>query len=138
MTMTALFRTPTRRMRQTVPQPAPEIRDKPTKGRVVAAYMVETGCTKPEAKQLFAILSSAVEQMRNNGYYMYHFNDDELKLHGVLEIVMPDDITARPGSAHALTEAHLLEGDELGLMHTRDHSREVEYCAVELRMHKGA
>lgn len=101
------------------------------------AIMAEAGCSKSKAKQLVNFLTKMVTHGRKYEYCPYHLNIRQLHpltgVHAVLDVIMPDDTVATPGSAHDRLNRELLDParGELAFVHSKAFGI-VEDCTVTL------
>lgn len=112
------------------PSPIPT---KPRRRAVITQIRKETGISQKKANIWLNWLLDMVSDMRSAGETTHYLSVEEMQeRHAVLDIVVPDDATAEPGSAHDLTQRFVLDegSDEVALTHSRDSVFDAVYCSV--------
>ena len=95
-------------------------------------------CSPRQAGEFVALLHRAVTHIREGGG-VYHVTQHELnRLHNIMDVVMPDDVTdPAPDSAHDRINRYLIRGREFAIVHTRTgESRRAQYCAIAIAMRR--
>lgn len=99
------------------------------------AHAAGRHCRQVRAYRLLNMLMKAAGHIRYADYAdCYHVTPEELAdVHDLMDLIMRDDVTVpEPGSAHDAINRLVTYGHELGLVHTRDRSRQPVYCAVAI------
>ena len=112
---------------------------RPTMGAVVRSIRDEAcakgyRCNRRQAWELYLLLRDAVVKARRSRYYRcQHVLSPRqyLRVHALLDVIMPDDTAPQPGSAHEVIQLSLLRGRELAIIHTKDAADE---CVLDLRL----
>lgn len=107
---------------------------RPTREEVVAAIMTESHCRAGEAVATLTMIERAVAWCRKHPGQPYYIPQRELDLthHVFAAVVRPRSADVRPGSARALINRHVLEGNELNVLHTARERGGRQHCTIDV------
>jgi hypothetical protein len=108
----------------------------------VSLIQKEAHCKRKQAVGCILFVTTMLERARDGGRSfeqvgVYHLTNHDMNQGGydVMDAIMPHDVSAAPGSAHAALETLLLRPDEFGLVHSNPTGQKSD-CSVKFSTRK--
>jgi hypothetical protein len=108
----------------------------------VALIQKEAHCKRKQAVGCIEFVTRMLDKARDGSRSfeqvgVYHLTNHDMNQGGydVMDAIMPHDVSAAPGSAHAALETLLLQPDEFGLVHSNPTGQKSD-CSVKFGTRK--